>query len=281
MIKISHYLIYTNLECMTLNFILLSFLIPITIYYNATTNKENKMRYENDFCASDNDLHFEATSLGELLRKTRELRGITLKEIAAKTKIHVGVLTNLEKNNFAELPCKPYVSGFVKSMANVLGIAPKRALDLLEVAYSQLEVTKGELVESSPNLTDHFIIQKLSDLKFPEKIPQITKRKMSGVFLILIGVFSIGVGSHYIQTIKGQNISEQVSSIQNTPPVIAAPVVPVAPVEATTAPIAAEPAAAAELEKPKTSYPLSVSLTFPKTLKTINAEGFEVPANHF
>lgn len=260
---------------MTLNFILLSFLIPITIYYNATTNKENKMRYENDFCASDNDLHFEASSLGELLRKTREMRGITLKEIAAKTKIHVGVLTNLEKNNFAELPCKPYVSGFVKSMANVLGIAPKRALDLLEVAYSQIELTTVKLVESSPNLTDHFIIKKLSDLKFPDKIPQVSKRKMSGLFLILIGIFSVGIGSHYIQTIKGQNILEQVISTQNTPPIEAALV------EATAAPLTAEPALQADLVKPTTSYPISVGLTFPKTLKTINDEGFEVPGNHF
>lgn len=241
------------------------------------------MRYENDFCASDNDLHFEASSLGELLRKTREMRGITLKEIAAKTKIHVGVLTNLEKNNFAELPCKPYVSGFVKSMANVLGIAPKRALDLLEVAYSQIELTTVKLVENSPNLTDHFIIKKLSDLKFPDKIPQVSKRKMSGLFLILIGIFSVGVGSHYIQTIKGQNILEQVVSTQNTPPIAAASLPTGALVETVNVPLVVEPLqpAEAEMVKPTTSYPIAVSLTFPKTLKTINDEGFEVPANHF
>lgn len=234
------------------------------------------MRYENDFCASDNDLHFEAASLGELLRKTREMRGITLKEIAAKTKIHVGVLTNLEKNNFAQLPCKPYVSGFVKSMSIVLGIAPKRALDLLEAAYSQIEGTTGKLVESSPTLTDNFIIQKLSDLKFPEKIPQVSKRKMSGLFLILMGIFSMGIGSHYIQTIKGQNILEQVVSTQMAAPITAVPVA----IEAVVAPLTVEPAAEAEL-KPMTSYPTSVSLTFPKALKTINDEGIEVPVNHF
>lgn len=240
------------------------------------------MRYENDFGASDNDLHFEASSLGELLKKTREMRGITLKEIAAKTKIHVGVLTNLERNNFAELPCKTYLTGFVKSLATVLGIAPKRALDLLDVAYSKLEVPTGKLVESSSNITDHFIIQKLSDLKFPEKIPQVSKRKMSGLFLILMmGVFSMGVVSHYIQTIKGQNNLEQVSSTQDALPVVTAPVAPVAPIEATAAPLTAEPAAPAELAQPTTSYPLSVSLTFPKTLKTINDEGFEVPVNRF
>lgn len=247
------------------------------------------MRYENDFCASDNDLHFEATSLGELLKKAREQRGITLKEIAAKTKIHVGVLTNLERNNFAELPSKPYVTGFVKSMSRVLGIAPKRALELLEAAYSQIEVNTVKIIESSPSLTDNFIIQKLSDLKFPEKVPELSKRKMSGLFLILMGIFSIGMGSHYIQTIKGQNMPEQAVTTQIAPTVVAEPTAPVVP--AAVAPVASVTpaetvktveAVQAKVVEPTTSYPTSVSLTFPKTLKTINNEGFEVPANnHF
>jgi cytoskeletal protein RodZ len=61
-------------------------------------------------------------SFGEELRKERELRGISLKEIADATKISKRFLEAIERNDLAALPAPVFTRGFVREYARYLGL---------------------------------------------------------------------------------------------------------------------------------------------------------------
>jgi cytoskeleton protein RodZ len=67
-------------------------------------------------------------TLGEFLRQERERRGITIEQVASATKIGIKTLHSLEADQFAELPAKPFVRGFVTSYARFVGLDPKEIL---------------------------------------------------------------------------------------------------------------------------------------------------------
>lgn len=78
---------------------------------------------------------------GALLRRVRESRGITLEEIATRTKVPHTHLAAIEQETFSELPSLVYVRGFVAEYAKFLRLDPtqvartylRRARDLLEI----------------------------------------------------------------------------------------------------------------------------------------------------
>jgi len=61
-------------------------------------------------------------SFGEELRRERELRDISIKEIAQATNIPARFLEALEQNNFGILPGGAYDRGFIRSYARHIGI---------------------------------------------------------------------------------------------------------------------------------------------------------------
>ena len=67
-------------------------------------------------------------TLGEFLRHERERRGITIEQVASATKINVRLLHSLESDQYAELPAKPFIRGFVTSYARFLGVDSKEIL---------------------------------------------------------------------------------------------------------------------------------------------------------
>jgi hypothetical protein len=60
-------------------------------------------------------------SVGQLLRKLRENAGLTLKEVAHRTKISPMRLGQIEQEMFERLPATVYLRGFVLEYAKVLG----------------------------------------------------------------------------------------------------------------------------------------------------------------
>jgi cytoskeleton protein RodZ len=61
-------------------------------------------------------------SFGDKLRREREMRGVTLDEIAESTKIRRSHLEALEKENFRNLPGGVFNKGFVRAYARFIGI---------------------------------------------------------------------------------------------------------------------------------------------------------------
>src|SRR5437867_1567365 len=62
-------------------------------------------------------------SFGEELRRQRELRGVSLREIADATKINIRFLEALEADDFTHLPGGQFNKGFIRAYARHIGIS--------------------------------------------------------------------------------------------------------------------------------------------------------------
>jgi len=80
------------------------------------------------------------STFGEEIRRERELRQISLREIAESTKISLRYLDALEQNDFKHLPGGVFNKGFVRAFAEHIGIDPEAMVNayLLE-EQSQLD----------------------------------------------------------------------------------------------------------------------------------------------
>jgi cytoskeletal protein RodZ len=62
------------------------------------------------------------SSFGETLRRERELRQITLREISEATKVNLRYLEALERNDFRHLPGGVFNKGFIRAYAQYIGV---------------------------------------------------------------------------------------------------------------------------------------------------------------
>ena len=78
----------------------------------------------------------EAPSFGEVLRRERQLRSITLREVAEGTKISIRHLEALERNDFGALPGGAFSKGFLRAYATFIGLDPEEMVNhyLFEIA---------------------------------------------------------------------------------------------------------------------------------------------------
>lgn len=70
---------------------------------------------------------------GPALRRIREARGLSLRHIAAVTKIGIRFLEYIEEDRFAFLPPPVYLRGFLQEYARLVGLEPRSLAD----AYMQ------------------------------------------------------------------------------------------------------------------------------------------------
>ncbi len=69
-----------------------------------------------------------AESFGRWLARERELRGISLKQIAEPTRISAAHLRALERDEAKSLPARVFVLGFIRAYALAIGISPDEAV---------------------------------------------------------------------------------------------------------------------------------------------------------
>lgn len=69
-------------------------------------------------------------SVGQELKKEREVKGVSLKEIADHTKINLRFLQDLEEDNFDFMPGKFLTRSIIRSYAKYLGLDEKPILEL-------------------------------------------------------------------------------------------------------------------------------------------------------
>lgn len=67
-------------------------------------------------------------SVGEFFRQVRETKGLTVDEVASKTRIRTDFVKALEDGNFARLPDQVFAKGFVRSYARSLGLDEEDAI---------------------------------------------------------------------------------------------------------------------------------------------------------
>jgi cytoskeletal protein RodZ len=119
------------------------------------------------------------SDFGGKLRLAREQRGISLRQIAARTKISLAALEALERNDVSKLPGGIFTRAFVRSYANEVGLDPD------ETVHEFLERFQGSAVASS-NVAP---VISTDDSNF------LIRQRIAGIVLklALIGVPLIGV----------------------------------------------------------------------------------------
>jgi cytoskeletal protein RodZ len=83
------------------------------------------------------------SDFGGKLREARERRGISLRQIANATKISVGVLEALERNDISRLPGGIFGRAFVRSYAVEVGLDPEQTIQDFIAQFPHDSVTVG------------------------------------------------------------------------------------------------------------------------------------------
>ncbi len=97
---------------------------------------------------TDNDMSgIKEKSVGACLRRAREAKGLKLDEAARITRIGKIYLVALEEDDFARLPNRAYVKGFIRVYAGLLGLSGDEAVALFDndcLAQEALPLSEGQ-----------------------------------------------------------------------------------------------------------------------------------------
>src|SRR5260221_12389406 len=168
---------------------------------------------------------------GTRLRAAREQGGLTLRQIASSTKISVGVLEALERNDLSRLPGGIFGRAFVRSYAIEVGLDPEATIQDFVAQFPNDSVTVGHL--SSDRIEDNTALE--------------SERRTAGTFLSLLAIsIPVAAGVLYFGT-AGRRAVHQAPvpvTVEAATPAAepAPPVDQPAPVSAASTPATAPPA---------------------------------------
>lgn len=82
-------------------------------------------------------------NFGESLKKSRQEKGLTPKDVAEATRIPAHIIEDLESGNESRMPAPVYVKGFIRAYARELGLDEEQLLQ----EYGDSRVLEGEPLE--------------------------------------------------------------------------------------------------------------------------------------
>ncbi len=175
-------------------------------------------------------------SFGDKLRRERELRAVTLDEIAEATKIGTRSLKALEDEQFDILPGGIFNKGFVRAYAKYLGIDEEQAVADYSAAIAK--ASGGTTPAQSDEAVVASIAKKRSE---PERPIGVDDTGSSKVWVTLAVVALIAAGGYsswkYYQQRKADKAAAQAAVIQVQTPPPATTVVSTEPQPATAEPV--------------------------------------------
>src|SRR5438552_13891826 len=129
----------------------------------------------------------ELSSFGEELRREREIRGISLREITVATKISKRFLEAIERNDHRTLPAPVFTRGFIREYARYLGLNSDEIVNRYNFAAAG-----DDRIEKSPHL------ERLTHRDLPPKkgIPPPYARIDRNVYVLLLIVAALVVASY-------------------------------------------------------------------------------------
>lgn len=92
--------------------------------------------------------------VGGRLRRAREARGMSLREIADTTKLSVAALEALEKNDISRLPGGIFSRAFVRSYAAEVGLDTEQVVRDFLLQFPHESVQAGSPLRASLDLDD-------------------------------------------------------------------------------------------------------------------------------
>ncbi|HEY8464330.1 MAG TPA: RodZ domain-containing protein [Bacillota bacterium] len=144
--------------------------------------------------------------IGEKLRKAREMKNISLKEIQEITKIRLRYLEAIESGNLEIIPGEVYRKGFLTNYANAVGLDSEEIISeynkLLKARETpppvvdpvpENELTQERLDETGPQEVNEPLAQRLLKLvhKYPVPLIAAIGTIVSGICILLVvnGIF--------------------------------------------------------------------------------------------
>jgi cytoskeleton protein RodZ len=170
---------------------------------------------------------------GGKLRQARERRGISLRQIAASTKISAAALEALERNDISKLPGGIFSRAFVRSYAVEVGLDPDDTVKEFLDRFDQ---------ETPPTAASVAVAVPEQEIEFEER------RRKAGLILkgILISIPVLAIVAYF--ALRGRTASHASSNTGVTPSPAPAETVPLA--ASPTPPPASPPAPAADAGAP-------------------------------
>jgi cytoskeleton protein RodZ len=155
-----------------------------------------------------------ASSFGARLRDARERRGVSLRDIANATKISVGVLEALERNDISKLPGGIFGRAFVRNYAIEVGLDPEATIEDFITQFPNDSVTAGH--PTSDRGEDNVAVE--------------SERRTAGTFLWLVVLsVPIGAGLLYFTTLGRRIAPARPTVAESRAPAAAAAVEPSRP----------------------------------------------------
>jgi cytoskeleton protein RodZ len=136
-------------------------------------------------------------SLGEQLRRAREARGVTLREISEHTRITMRHLEAIEADDYKHLPGGIFNKSFIKAYARQVGFDEGRALEL----YARTARERGEAVDEVAT-TPHRSRIYTGD---PARSPWVTFF-LSALIVVAVALMVYG-GLHYYRRKEGPQVA--------------------------------------------------------------------------
>jgi cytoskeletal protein RodZ len=87
-------------------------------------------------------------SFGEILKREREMREVTLNEVTVATRIPPRFLEAFEREEWEKLPGGVFNRGFVRAIARYLGLDEEHLLSEYDLAYGEQKPSTASLVEN-------------------------------------------------------------------------------------------------------------------------------------
>ncbi|MBV8546995.1 MAG: DUF4115 domain-containing protein [Acidobacteria bacterium] len=182
----------------------------------------------------------ELASFGDELRREREIRGISLKEIADSTKISKRFLDAIERNDHKTLPAPVFTRGFVREYARYLGLNSDEMVNRYNFA-----AVGDDRIEQSAHLERLTTPQAPPPerKKLPPKgIPPAYARVDRNVYILLIVVIALaGVSYWALKHRRETRANEERLAAETKAAIPPAPVASPAPAPVQTASTPAQP----------------------------------------
>jgi cytoskeletal protein RodZ len=160
-------------------------------------------------------------SIGQELKRERELRGITLEEIADSTKINIRFLRALEEDRLDMLPEQFFIRGIIRTYAKYLGLDEQSTLNTYLEDLQTQEKQETSDVEENPELNEEaesFPKQKKISLLFALMVLVVII-----LFVVILFVFR-NEESPPPNTTKRESVTQNTQKTQEkpivTPPVV-------------------------------------------------------------
>ena len=103
----------------------LRFLAPV-VEEKASPTAETRVPNSQEKPPGPADVRLEGKINGQTIRNLREQRGLTIDDVVRATKIRPAILVAIEEHDFAVLPTRVYLRGFMTQIARVLRVDGKR-----------------------------------------------------------------------------------------------------------------------------------------------------------